>query len=62
MVRYSNDMRKYMSSFCISMFEEVCFKKEGVYGFEDFYVGDLVWGKFGKNEFFWLVIIIDLMM
>jgi hypothetical protein len=34
-------------------------KKEGVYGPEDFYSGDLVWGKSGRNEPFWPAIVID---
>lgn len=59
MVRYSNDMRKHMSSSRTSTLEEARPKKEGVYGPEDFYAGDLVWGKSGKNEPFWPAIIID---
>lgn len=56
MVRYSNnsfDVRKHVSS------SEARPKKEGVYGPEDFYAGDLVWGKSGRNEPFWPAIIID---
>lgn len=34
-------------------------RKEGVYGPEDFYSGDLVWGKSGRNEPFWPAIVID---
>lgn len=59
MGRYSNDMRKHMSSSRTSTLEEARPKKEGVYGPEDFYAGDLVWGKSGKNEPFWPAIIID---
>ncbi|XP_024011791.1 histone-lysine N-methyltransferase ATX5 [Eutrema salsugineum] len=65
-VRYSNsfDTRKHMSS-TVSlqeqrfMEEEARPKKEGVYGPEDFYSGDLVWGKSGRNEPFWPAIVID---
>ncbi|KAL1206657.1 Histone-lysine N-methyltransferase ATX5 [Cardamine amara subsp. amara] len=39
--------------------DEIRPKKEGVYGPEDFYSGDLVWGKSGKNEPFWPAIVID---
>lgn len=48
-----------MSSSRTSTLEEARPKKEGVYGPEDFYAGDLVWGKSGKNEPFWPAIIID---
>ncbi|KAL0886631.1 hypothetical protein Bca101_010614 [Brassica carinata] len=62
MVRYTNssfDMRKHMSSSRTITLEEARPKKEGVYGPEDFYAGDLVWGKSGRNEPFWPAIIID---
>lgn len=70
-VRYSNsfDMRKHMSSSrtTLASLQEQRFiiedearpKKEGVYGPEDFYSGDLVWGKSGRNEPFWPAIVID---
>ncbi|XP_054797371.1 histone-lysine N-methyltransferase ATX5 [Prosopis cineraria] len=34
-------------------------KKDGLYGPEDFYAGDIVWAKAGKKEPFWPAIVID---
>ncbi|KAI4337961.1 hypothetical protein L6164_016322 [Bauhinia variegata] len=34
-------------------------KKDGLYGPEDFYAGDIVWAKAGKREPFWPAIVID---
>ncbi|CAH2070107.1 unnamed protein product [Thlaspi arvense] len=66
-VRYSNsDMRKHSRTAKLACLHEQRFieeearpKKEGVYGPEDFYSGDLVWGKSGRNEPFWPAIVID---
>ncbi|XP_061345692.1 histone-lysine N-methyltransferase ATX4-like isoform X2 [Gastrolobium bilobum] len=34
-------------------------KKDGLYGPEDFYAGDIVWAKAGRKEPFWPAIVID---
>lgn len=34
-------------------------RKAGLYGPEDFYSGDIVWGKSGKNDPFWPAIVVD---
>ncbi|KAG7534070.1 PWWP domain [Arabidopsis thaliana x Arabidopsis arenosa] len=68
--RYGNsyEMKKHMMSSRTSLAslqeqryvdDEPRPKKEGVYGPEDFYSGDLVWGKSGRNEPFWPAIVID---
>ncbi|XP_010482736.1 PREDICTED: histone-lysine N-methyltransferase ATX5-like isoform X2 [Camelina sativa] len=54
-VRYNNSK---MSSRTL-LEDETRPKKEGVYGPEDFYSGDLVWGKSGRKEPFWPAIVID---
>ncbi|CAH8279492.1 unnamed protein product [Arabidopsis lyrata] len=68
--RYGNsyEMKKHMMSSRTSLAslqeqryvdDEPRPKKEGVYGPEDFYSGDLVWGKSGRKEPFWPAIVID---